>query len=71
MALADAGGARRAFDKRKIVMSDIPASLYRKGRATQVNIEALQELIAERDAAMEAVDAQIDALRTGKLFQLR
>ena len=32
MALADAGGARRAFDKRKIVMSDIPASLYRKGR---------------------------------------
>ena len=35
-------------------MSDIPASLYRKGRATQVNIEALQELIAERDAAMEA-----------------
>jgi len=52
-------------------MSDIPASLYRKGRATQVNIEALQELIAERDAAMEAVDAQIDALRTGKLFQLR
>ena len=36
-------------------MSDIPASLYRKGRATQVNIEALQELIAERDAAMESV----------------
>ena len=43
-------------------MSDIPASLYRKGRATQVNIEALQELIAERDAAMESVEAQLDAL---------
>ena len=52
-------------------MSDIPASLYRKGRATQVNIEALQELIAERDAAMESVEAQLDALRTGKMFQLR